>query len=284
MAEVSLVFRRIVPLSETRRAVVSVAMCVTGIAISAGAMLFDGWHVMNVALGGMLTVLAGMLVLRLWRAMGHLHQLSSVAVSTVAESEEHYIKVLRRIVTFVEARERHGEGHSSRVGQLASRMAEKLALSPEQCRLLAMAGELHDIGLLAIPEGMLNQHSRIGVTEFRTIQKHSEVSYEILKPLASLEPVLPAIRHHHERMNGTGYPAGIREKEIPLGARILAVADAYDAMTHDRPHRAAMTPLAAMKELDRCTPHGYERECVDALAQVVHLGQLSRANAHAAAV
>ena len=253
-------------------------MCVTGIALSAGTMLFEGWHVVNVVLGGMLAVLAGVLVYRLWGAMGQLHQMSSAAVSTVVESEEHYINVLRRIMTFVEAREQHGGGHSKRVGQLASRIAGNLALPAEQCQLLALAGELHDIGLLAIPEGMLNQHSRIGVTEFRTIQKHSEVSYEILRPLASLESVLPAIRHHHERMNGTGYPAGIREQEIPLGARILAVADAYDAMTHDRPHRAAMTPLATMKELERCTPHGYERQCVDALAQVVHLGQLSRAS------
>ena len=246
-------------------------------AISVGAMLFGGWLVVNVALGVVLAALAGGLVFRLWRAMGQLHRMSSAAAATVADSEEHYIAVLRRIVKFVEARELHGGGHSDRVGQLASLIAGELGMDDEQCRLLALAGELHDIGLLAIPEGMLNQHSRIGVAEFRTIQKHSEVSYEILKPLASIEKVLPAIRHHHERMNGTGYPTGSREEEIPLGARILAVADAYDAMTHDRPYRAAMTPLVAMKELDRCTPHGYDRQCVDALARVVHLDQLSRA-------
>ena len=124
--------------------------------------------------------------------------------------------------------------------------------------------------------------SGLRVAEFRTIQKHSEVSYEILKPLESLREVLPAIRYHHERMNGTGYPAGIREEEIPLGARILAVADAYDAMTHDRPHRSAMTPLAAMKELDRCTPHGYDRTCVDALAGMMHLPLLTAAGGSAA--
>jgi len=272
------------PLSEIRRVVRPVALCVAGMAISAGAVLFGGWLSVKVALGVLLAALAGGLVFRLWRAMGHLHRMSSAAVATVAESEEHYIDVLRRIVRFVEAREPLGAGHSDRVGQLASHIAAQLGMDAEPCRLLILAGQLHDIGLLAIPEGLLNQHSRIGVAEFRTIQKHSEVSYEILKPLVSMEKVLPAIRHHHERMNGTGYPAGSREDEIPLGARILAVADAYDAMTHDRPHRAAMSPLAAMKELERCTPHGYDRQCVDALARVVHVEELSQAVEYAPAI
>jgi len=243
--------------------------------ISAGTLVLTGWQTTTLVLGGLLVMITCVMVLRLWWAMGHLAEMFSSARSTVVESEDHYVSVLRRIMKFVEAREKLGCGHSDRVGTLASKLAAHLGMDDERCKLLGLAGELHDIGLLAIPEGMLNQHSRIGVAEFRTIQKHSEVSYEILKPLASLRAVLPAIRHHHERMNGTGYPLGIREQAIPLGARILAVADAYDAMTHDRPHRAAMTPLAAMKELDRCTPAGYDRQCVGALAHVMHLPQLT---------
>ena len=282
--EVCLLFHRIVMLSEVRRILKPIALCVAGMAISAGTILFDGWHAVSVVLGGVLACLAGAMVLRLWGAMGQLHRMSSAACATVAECEEHYISVLGRIVRFVEARERHGGGHSQRVGALASRLGRQFGLDDEQCRLLGRAGELHDIGLLAIPEGMLNQHARIGVAEFRTIQKHSEVSYEILRPLVSLKGILPAVRYHHERMNGTGYPAGIGGDEIPLGARILAVADAYDAMTHDRPHRAAMTPLAAMRELERCTPHGYDRKCVDALARIMHLPQLSKALGQAVTV
>ena len=113
--------------------------------------------------------------------------------------------------------------------------------------------------------------------EFRTIQKHSEVSYEILRPLRCLKEMLLAVRYHHERMNGTGYPAGISGDEIPLEAKILAVADAYDAMTHDRPHRPAMTPMIAVQELRRCTPHGYDESCVEALADIIHVNKFAEA-------
>jgi HD-GYP domain-containing protein (c-di-GMP phosphodiesterase class II) len=89
-----------------------------------------------------------------------------------------------------------------------------------------------------------------------------------------LAGVLPAIRAHHERLNGTGYPAGLAGDEIPLGARILAVADAYEAMTHDRPHRPAVSPLIAMRELRRCCPSGFDPQCVEALAHVLNVPAL----------
>lgn len=254
-----------------------VALCVAGIVIAACALALNGWQAVGAALGALLIVVTAIMVCRLWRAMHALHRMSSDAWTSIADCEEHYVTVLRRIMKFVEAREKHGGGHSERVGRLARQMASRLGMSECECEMMGLAGELHDIGLLAIPDGVLNQHSRIGVAEFRTIQKHSEVSYEILKPIESLREVLPAIRYHHERMNGTGYPAGIREDEIPLGARILAVADAYDAMTHDRPYRPAMTPLETMRELDRCTPHGYDRKCAEALAAVKHLPLLTAA-------
>ncbi|HUS47107.1 MAG TPA: HD domain-containing phosphohydrolase, partial [Phycisphaerae bacterium] len=116
--------------------------------------------------------------------------------------------------------------------------------------------------------------SRLAVAEFRTVQKHPEVSYQVLRPLRSVAPILPAIRYHHERMNGSGYPEGLKGDKIPLGASIIAVADSYDAMTHDRPHRPAMTPLQAMMELRRCTPAGYDGRCVDAMAEIVNLPDL----------
>ena len=140
--------------------------------------------------------------------------------------------------------------------------------------MLELAGQLHDIGLLAVPETIIQSYARFGVEEFRSVQKHSEASYEVLKPLEMLADVLPAVRYHHERLNGTGYPAGLKEGQVPLGARILAVADSYDAMTHDRPHRAAMSPLVAMRELQRCCPSGYDPECVEALAEIMNIPAL----------
>jgi len=140
--------------------------------------------------------------------------------------------------------------------------------------LMNLAGRLHDIGMLAVPQSIVAQRSTLGAEAFRSIKEHPSISWEALKPLELLEEVLPAIRHHHERMNGTGYPSGLSGEEIPLTARILAVADAYDAMTHDRPHRGAVTPLSAVHELRRCAPEGYAPRCVEALADVLHLPAL----------
>jgi HD-GYP domain-containing protein (c-di-GMP phosphodiesterase class II) len=153
-------------------------------------------------------------------------------------------------------------------------MALRMGLSPEQADLLERAGRLHDVGLLAIPAGTLGEKKRISAESFRSVQEHCRIGHEILRPLTTLGDALGAVRHHHERMNGTGYPDGLAGEAIPMGARILAVADTYDAMTHDRPHRAAIAPAAALAELRRCAPAGYDPRCVEALAEaLVESGQ-----------
>ena len=157
---------------------------------------------------------------------------------------------------------------------MAEQIARKLDLPPQRCDQLRLAGLLHDIGLLAVSGNVLRKHGGFSAGEYESIQKHSVVSYELLQPMETLAEVLLAIRHHHERLNGTGYPDGLVGEDISLEARILAVADSYEAMTHDRPHRAAMTPLSAMGELRRCVPSGYDPRCVEALAAIVHLGEL----------
>ena len=191
----------------------------------------------------------------------------------VAESSEsHCIEVLRRVTHYVEGRDRYWAGHSRRVGELTEQIARQMHLDDKLCTELGVAGQLHDIGLLAVPESVISNYTKFGVDEFRSIKKHSEVSYELLDPLDALRrEALLAIRYHHERMNGTGYPAGLAEDQIPIEARILAVADSYDAMTHDRPHRRAMEPMQAMSELRRCCPAGYDPQCVDALARALKL-------------
>jgi HD-GYP domain-containing protein (c-di-GMP phosphodiesterase class II) len=146
-------------------------------------------------------------------------------------------------------------------------IARQLGMSGSEVEQIILAGELHDIGLLAVPESVILNHSRFGIDDFRCVQTHSVASHDVLKPLEMLGEVLPAIRAHHEKFNGTGYPDGLKGESIPLGGRILAVADAYDAMTHDRPHRQAMSPMIALRELRRCTPAGFDPDCVNALAE-----------------
>jgi len=261
-------------LSEACQVVRPVSVCVAAMGVIACAMAIQGWEVSSLVLGGLIVPIAGVLVFQVHRAVGQLRRQSTDVSDAAHRAAEHYVSMLRRVVRFVEAREQYTRGHSERVGRLAEQVARQMRRPEPYCRLLRVAGELHDIGLLAVPDNLLNMRANLSVSAFRTVKKHAEVSYEILKPLRALDPVLPAILHHHERMNGTGYPKGLEGECIPLGARILAVADAYDAMTHDRPHRPAMPALQAVEELRRCTPAGYDPVCVAMLEEVLGVGQV----------
>jgi HD-GYP domain-containing protein (c-di-GMP phosphodiesterase class II) len=259
---------------EIARPVCLLVVAMGALAVATGAA---GWSTAGVAAVAASVAVAALLVLQVRSAAMTLRHESRRARRAAAEAESHYIQVLRRIIAYVEARDKYWRGHSENVGRLARRIAGELHLPEETCGLLELAGWLHDIGLLAVPESVVKGFGRFGVEEYRSVQKHSEASYEVLRPLETLAEVLPAIRHHHERMNGTGYPAGLPGEQIPLGGKILAVADAYDAMTHDRPHRGAMTPLAAMRELRRCSPSGFDPRCVEALTAVMNMPALEEA-------
>ncbi|HAU38224.1 MAG TPA: hypothetical protein DCX07_10990 [Phycisphaerales bacterium] len=246
------------------------------IAVVATAMAVKGWQIASFLLAGVIVLIGLLLVMQVYRAVQALRRKAESVRDSARKAEHHYVDVLRRIVHFVEARDSRSAGHSERVGKLSGQIARKLGLDEARCEMISLIGELYDIGLLAISEKILYTPARIGITEYREVQKHCRMGYEILQPLEMFQEVLPAVLYHHERMNGTGYPEGLQGGEIPLESRILAVADSYEAMTHDRPHRAALTPLAAMNELRRCTPAGYDPKCVEALAEIIHLPALER--------
>jgi HD-GYP domain-containing protein (c-di-GMP phosphodiesterase class II) len=251
-----------------------VCICIVAMVVASSGMVLRGGPVTNIIFGSIIVAVAGVMIFQVHWAVTHLGRRSQLIRQGAVQAEQHYINVLREITHIVEARDRYTGGHSERVGRLAEQIAHQLGLPAKRCEQLNLAGQLHDIGLLAVPDRVLRKQEGFGVGDYRTVQKHSEISYELLKPLESLADILPAIRYHHERLNGTGYPLGLAGDDIPLEARILAVADAYEAMTHDRPQRSAMTPLRAMEELRRCTPSGYDGRCVEALAQIAHLPQL----------
>ncbi|MFW6132818.1 MAG: HD domain-containing phosphohydrolase [Planctomycetota bacterium] len=238
------------------------------------ALMVQDWGASSWLLGGVLAVLGVGLVLQVRWSVRRLGRECTAARRSARQAERHYVAVLRKIVRHVESRETYWDGHSANVGALARRMAERMHLPPERCELLGLAGELHDLGMLAVPEAVRLKRKGFAAADFRVIQKHSQASYDLLEPLSMLRPVLAAVRYHHERMNGTGYPEGLSGPSIPRGARIIAAADAYDAMTHDRPHRPALSPPAAIRELRRCAPSGYDPSCVEALAQVVNLATI----------
>ena len=258
-----------------------VCLCVVAIAVVAVVMAFEGWKLATAVLAAVLAGISGLLVYQVHRAVSRLRAQSGTVRRAAEQAEQHYVEVLCRVVRFVEARDKFNVGHSERVADLCVQIARRMHLPPGLCERLRIAGRVHDLGMIAIPEKLLVQPGRLGVDGYRCIKEHPEVGHEVLQPLQSLADVLPAVRHHHERMNGTGYPSGLSGDQIPLVARIVAVADAYDAMTHDRPHRSAMTAMAAMRELRRCSPAGYDEAVVNALAAVKNLASLEKAMAGA---
>ncbi len=262
--------------ADAREALGAVCMSLVAVAVAVCAMAVEGRRVTIIALGVVIFIVAAGTVLQVHYAIRRLRSRSELARRAASVAEIHYVQVLWRIMRFVEARGRYFSGHSENVGRLCEQMARRMGLDGKKCELMRVAGRLHDIGMIAVPEEIVKNKTLFTVDDYRSVKLHSRISYEVLKPLELLADVLPAIRHHHERMNGTGYPDGLSGQSIPLEGRIIAVADSYDAMTHDRPHRAAMTPLQAMRELMRCTLAGYDRECVNALAYVVNLPDLEK--------
>ncbi len=148
--------------------------------------------------------------------------------------------IVRAIINAIDAKDPYTCGHSDRVALYAKRIAAKLGESAEECERIYMAGLLHDVGKIGVPDSILAKPGELTEEEYAIVKKHPEIGHAILKHLKQLDYVLPGVLHHHEAVNGGGYPAGLVGESIPLHGRILAVADAYDAMTSDRPYRRGM--------------------------------------------
>jgi diguanylate cyclase (GGDEF)-like protein len=166
----------------------------------------------------------------------------------------------------VDARDEYTGSHSERVADLAARIAGRLGASPEQVELTRLAGRLHDLGKLAIPEEILRKPGPLTKPERLVLERHPQIGYRMLESLG-VDPVAEWVLHHHERWDGMGYPTGLLQDEIPLGARILFVADAYDAMTSERVYRSRLSKGEAIAELDRCAGSQFDPSIVAALAE-----------------
>jgi putative two-component system response regulator len=162
---------------------------------------------------------------------------------------EEYQSAIMSLASALEAKDSYTRGHSERVGYLAVRLARRLGLPAAECEEMLVAGMLHDIGKIGISESLLNKADSLTVEEFEEVMRHPVIGEEICRPLHSARRVLPLIRHHHERFDGSGYPDRLRGEEIPFGARILGVADAYDALTSRRSYRTSVSPEAAVQVL-----------------------------------
>jgi diguanylate cyclase (GGDEF)-like protein len=165
----------------------------------------------------------------------------------------------------VDARDAYTGSHSERVGDLAARIARRLGGDDSQVELTRLAASLHDLGKLAIPEEILRKPGSLNESERLVLQRHPQIGYRMLESLG-VEPIAEWVLHHHERWDGDGYPDRLRGEEIPLGARIIFVADAFDAMTSERVYRKPLSSREALDELERCAGSQFDPAIVEAFA------------------
>lgn len=172
-------------------------------------------------------------------------------MSHAEEMENSYLQTVMALTNAMEAIDPDTKGHSLRVAELSDKIAVALNFSELERKQLKFAALLHDVGKIGIDSRILLKPGRLNGREKREIMTHPEKGVKLLEPVDFLKPVLGAIRHHHERLDGSGYPYGIRGEEIPFQARIISVADTWDAMLSNRHYRKALSSVYAMAEIER---------------------------------
>ena len=178
--------------------------------------------------------------------------------------------VLFSLAQSIEARDPYTLGHCERLSEISARLGVKLGLPDEEITALRRAGIVHDIGKVVVPDSILLKQGPLSADETEVMQKHPVVGERICAPLRTFRLVLPIIRHHHERHDGSGYPDGLRGDAIPLTAAILQLADVYDALTTDRPYRAASSPAEALQIMDEEAMRGWwDRSLFDDFREMI---------------
>jgi HD domain len=223
--------------------------------------------------------LLGLLMGVLWQSVGALSAALVVlplivarwAISQYTAEQAAYEATVRALVQAVETKDLYTRGHSERVATASVMIARVLGMRDERVNALRYAGVLHDVGKLGVPTKILHKTSGLTPDEYAAIQVHPVRGTEMLQGIEFLDEAFQGILHHHERMDGFGYPMGLTGPSIPEFARVIAVADAFDSMTSTRSYRGARTPDDAVSELERCKGSQFDPVMVDAL--VTALGQ-----------
>jgi len=183
--------------------------------------------------------------------------------------ETSYLQTVMSLSNAIEAKDHYTRGHSERVADLCMKIADALNLSRQEKEYLRFAAVLHDIGKIGVGRDLLWKVYNLDDEEESEIRSHPDRGVQILSPVHFLRPVLPSIRHHHERFDGNGYPQGLKGREIPFKARIICVADAWDAMLSNRPYRAALSRDVAIDELKKCSGVQFDPEVVEVFIKKV---------------
>lgn len=180
-----------------------------------------------------------------------------------------FLDTIKSLSLAIDAKDPYTKGHSSRVADYATLLAKELRWPEDKVEFLSYVALIHDVGKVAVPENTLKKDSLLTDEEFDIMKKHSEAGAEVIKDVKFFATGSNIIKHHHERWDGNGYPDQLKGEDIPEGARILAVADSYDAMTTDRPYRNALAPLEAIKEIQDCSGTQFDPRVVKAFTRII---------------
>ncbi len=203
----------------------------------------------------------------------HLYQEQRDAVSSLAQAnirlESANLSFATALVATLDARDRYTAGHSAAVAIYAQDIAARMGLSESDQQLAHVAGLVHDIGKVGLPPGLLEKPGALTLEERRIMERHSEIGERILAKVDDYAEIAAIVRHHHERFDGNGYPDGIGRDAIPMISRIIAVADAYNAMTSDRPYREAMPTRVARLRLAQAVETQFDTSVVAAFEAIL---------------
>jgi energy-coupling factor transport system substrate-specific component len=208
------------------------------------------------------------------------HRIQALLATTTLEEQLAQMRnaVVCSLCQLIDLKDLNTGVHSTRLAEWSVRIAEQLGMNEDYQRDVELAALLHDIGKVGIPDAVLNKPGRLTEDEFKTMQKHPEFGWSILRLLPGLERVSLFVLHHHERVDGKGYPAGLTGHQIPLGSRIIFVMDAFDAMVSSRVYRKGLPLEEALRRVQNAAGTEFDREIVDHFAGIVEsqLPEVSR--------
>jgi putative two-component system response regulator len=196
---------------------------------------------------------------------------SLIRVKKLNNTLTSFESVIYSLANTVEAKDKYTSGHTLRVSELAAVLAKKMGLSESDIESIKIGGVIHDVGKIGVPQAIINKPGRLEPEELEIMKTHPTIGYKICLPLKnSMGMVLDIIYYHHEKLDGSGYPIGLKGEDIPLGAKVLAVADIYDALTSDRPYRKALSKESALEILQQEAEEGkLEKQIVEYLIEMV---------------
>ncbi|NHM33854.1 diguanylate cyclase [Neobacillus terrae] len=183
--------------------------------------------------------------------------------------EEEVIQTLKTFLMIINSKDRYTYGHTERIMEYSERLARKIGLSKTEVKNIRYGALLHDIGKVEVPTEVLNKTSKLTNSEWETIKMHVIWGEQMVQSIKELKDCLPMIRHHHERYDGKGYPDQLSSESIPLAARILTIADCFDAMTTNRPYQKAISPAEAIDEIIRCSGTQFDPQIVQPFIEVI---------------